>query len=97
MPTADQSTTDDQLDLIQVWSWLDRRAAAWPVLALAESVANARLGMPEAPRASDQAFPPSALSAVVLEGRRMFFSSDDPRMAAAGSGLICAGLSIGRP
>lgn len=76
---------DGEEDQIVTWSWLDRTTSSYLEMMLVE----ASRGAPMVAR--EQAFaPPSQVDAVVQEGRRMFFSTDDVRMAASGSGVSCA-------
>jgi YVTN family beta-propeller protein len=76
-----------------VWGFLDR-AVDQVDLSLAEgALGDAVLG--NAPEVSFRAdrhveLDPSVLSADVLAGRRLFYASDEPGMAAEGAGVSCA-------
>jgi mono/diheme cytochrome c family protein len=76
---------DGEQDQIQSWSWIGRTASSYLELMLVEAARGVPMEDHEMAAA-----PPSELDPVVLEGRRMFFSTDDARMAAAGSGVSCS-------
>lgn len=67
---------------VQVWSWIDRRLVSF--------TENAAQDNGEPVAADLLTAPASQLDATVLAGRELFFRSDLPVMAAAGSGVSCS-------
>jgi len=73
-------------------SWLDRSVAKLPYSEAHDEIGDGRaeFGMNSLEAYTGRRITESALSADVEEGRRLFYSANDARMAGSGAGISCA-------